>query len=302
MARFWIRVNAKLANDPQVIAFALVILPRQPVWLSVRAACGLLGALWGCVVDEQEDGNLSGRADDILEAWAGWGGKRGLFAKEFRAHFVDADGSIREWADYQGKLIERREYDRERKRRDKSPKVPPPIPEVSAGIPQEVDRSSRCNENGNDQAFALAPTEQESKSPAPDVGVAPEGAASPARDYLDNPATREQLKRRTHVPEGRVGPVLHVSEAAAASQSWADRYSEHLAQYCERWFAKHPNERPRIEAKARDAIGAPPGVEIPERLLEMHRSAVCAALALELELAPASEWIAKKQREEEAAA
>lgn len=143
--KFWIRVNARLADDADVRAFAFVLFPKAPAWLAVRTTCGLLVSLWGRVIDEQEDGDVSGRDDHALEEWAGWGGKRGHFAREFRARFT-TDGHIREWDDYQGTLINRRERDRFRKRTGKTKEGAP----NSSGIPAEFHTHSSGNGNGNE--------------------------------------------------------------------------------------------------------------------------------------------------------
>lgn len=149
MTRFWIRVNARLADDAEVRAFAFVLFQKAPAWLAVRTTCGLLVSLWGRVIDEQEDGDVSGRDDHALEEWAGWGGKRGLFAKEFRARFT-TDGMISQWDDYQGTLISRRERDRNRKRGGKPTEGAP----NSSGIPAEVRTHSSGNGNGNENNTA----------------------------------------------------------------------------------------------------------------------------------------------------
>lgn len=115
MTSLWIRVNARLADDADVRAFGRTLFPDLPGWIAVEAACGLLCTLWGRVIDEQEDGDLSQRDDDVIEEWAKWRGDAGAFASAFRAAFT-RNGVIRTWAEYQGPLIARRKLDRERKR------------------------------------------------------------------------------------------------------------------------------------------------------------------------------------------
>lgn len=300
MARFWIRVNAKLANDPEVIAFALAILPKQPVWLAVRATCGLLCALWGTVVDEQEDGNVSTtRNDDVLELWAGWGGKRGVFATEFRARFVDADGTIREWSDYQGKLIERREHDRDRKRRQKAANTPLEPVNDSAGIPQEVGGSSSRNGNGNDQAFALAPTEQESKSPVPDGGFAHVGAAAPAGggDYQATPEAQEQLRKRGHRPDPdapRLSPRA-VGEVSSEAKGWTDQFLKARGEYCDRWLGENPDEAEEFERLAKAERCLAPGVELGPLAKISVRGIVHRLVSERLNLPGEAAWVAKEK-------
>jgi hypothetical protein len=145
----WIRVNARLADDPDVRAFARVLFPTTPLWIAVAAACGLLVTLWGRVVDEQEDGNVADRDDDVLEEWAKWRGKAGAFATAFRSAFTHDDGLIRGWREYQGPLVARREKDRARKSARTSRGTPRGVRAESPPIPQEIRTGSSRNGDGD---------------------------------------------------------------------------------------------------------------------------------------------------------
>ncbi len=162
MTSLWIRVNARLADDADVRAFARALFPDLKAWIAVSAACGLLVTLWGRVIDEQEDGDLSGRDNDVLEEWAKWRGEAGAFALAFRDTFT-ADGMIAKWHEYQGPLIARRKLDRERKRqrmgRDQRPATagdsgsPHGIPhddppEVRTGVHATSSRNGDGDGNG----------------------------------------------------------------------------------------------------------------------------------------------------------
>jgi hypothetical protein len=212
VTRFWIRVNARLADDAEVRAFAKVILPRSSVRLGIAAACGYLVTLWGRVIDEQEDGNLATRDDDVIEEWAKWDGKRGVFASAFRSAFT-TDGKIREWDDYQGALIERREKDRTRKRGKKSAGIPQETPPESAPIPQEIPQSSSRNVNGNgndSSSSALAADVVRLLEALPDdvAQMAWGSEIAAARQGMHGkPLTDEQIARacRDYVGNGHMG-------------------------------------------------------------------------------------------------
>lgn len=186
MPGFWIRVNARLADDHLVRSFARALFPTTPVWLSVHTACGLLVTLWGRVIDEQEDGRLADRDDDVLEEWAKWRGDPGAFAALVRGTFLDPAGVILEWDTYAGPLIRRRERDRNRKRGEtgEAPLADDSFPrggraefitgraEGHAEVRAEGAPSSSGNGNGHDhQETATAATAAELRAFRPDMGA-----------------------------------------------------------------------------------------------------------------------------------
>ena len=277
--RFWIRVNARLADDPEVIAFAVAILPKLPVWVSVRTACGLLVTLWGHVVDEQEDGDLSGRDDVIVEAWAGWGGKRNLFAREFRQRFTE-NGQIRQWEEYQGKLIERRERDRTRKRGGKSAGIPQETPDASAGVPPEVARPPVGHVHGHEhgQALVSAPYSAERQEPTPGSSPAPEGAAPAVvrtGNYLTAPGAVEALLRRG-VRIEQIDRTPHGTLAELTDQQEFTRieYEAEMARSVAGWIAMNPDATAELEQEARASLGLRPG-----DLSQLKRDALRASMA-----------------------
>lgn len=174
MSGLWIRVNARLADDKDVRAFARALLPDVPTWMAVSCACGLLATLWGRCIDDQEDGIVSGVDDDALEEWAKWRGEPGKFAALFRERFVEKDGKIVLWDEYQGTLIARRAYDRWRKGGRKGPRPSAGVPAESDDIPQEpprehpperpaaVQRISMCNGDGDGNGDDSSPTGEKS--------------------------------------------------------------------------------------------------------------------------------------------
>ncbi len=110
MAEPWIRVHANLPARPVVGRLSDALKVRR------AEAVGLLVALWGQVAQHGRGGNISGVSDRQLEEWAGWAGKRGVFAAWVRSAHCTDDGVIRDWEEYQGPLEARRAADRERQR------------------------------------------------------------------------------------------------------------------------------------------------------------------------------------------
>lgn len=115
MAEPWIRVHANLRRRPVVLRAA------EALGVKPHMAMGLLVEFWGSVSQHVVDGMIGNRTDTELEQWAGWAGKRGLFAAFIRDQHADEEGRVNEWDNYAGALETRREKDRERQRlaRDK---------------------------------------------------------------------------------------------------------------------------------------------------------------------------------------
>ena len=105
----WIRVHSNV-RSLTVVWRAVECLGLPP-----DSAVGLLVILWGQVAQHSENGRIDNVPDAQLEGWVGWSGEPGKFARFIREKHI-TDGRIREWDDYAGKLEERREKDRERKR------------------------------------------------------------------------------------------------------------------------------------------------------------------------------------------
>lgn len=294
MLRFWIRVNARLADDAGVQIFAASLFPREPSWRATALTCGLLVTLWGRVADERENGDLTDVPDSGLESWAGWHGKRGLFATSFRAQFVEANGVIKEWATYQGKLIERREKDRKRKRGDNS-----------AGTPQEVHDGSGGNPlpNGNGHSPAAEPKGSEQQGEAPET-PAPEGArpALGTGDYLDSPSRREELMRRGLRVE-QSGTPTPLAEAEAEARAWHDKYVAASDAACEQWLADNPEEAAALELQQRrDCFPKNPTIELGPLGRDQLRGAMNRALVTRLNWPGEEVWISRQKKKQRGAA
>jgi len=137
----WIESHQELGRHPKTRKLARML------DITVPAAIGHLHLLWWWALDFAEDGDI-GRfdAEDIADA-AQWHSDAELFVRALvDTEFVDDDDSLHlhDWHDYAGKLIERRNADRMRKRQERKAnqkRLPEPVSDVSDGRPKDVERS-----------------------------------------------------------------------------------------------------------------------------------------------------------------
>ena len=87
----WIRVEVAIGDSPMLGALA------DTLSASVAEAVGLHALVWAKLPEHASDGALAIVADTTLERWATWQGKRGTFAKAYRATCCDEAGNAREW-------------------------------------------------------------------------------------------------------------------------------------------------------------------------------------------------------------
>jgi hypothetical protein len=210
MNGLWIRVVANIGL-------------RKVVWracdvlgTSVEASVGHLVMLWGGVAENTQHGRVDDVPDALLEAWAGWHGESGAFARFVREHHV-TDGRINEWDEYAGALEDRRTKDRERKRRQRSTGSPADSPRDVRGTSGRTER----NENGTErdttpppsrattttlypelQSFASSSAERaglvtrllDAVAPAGEVSIARRKFGAVMNMALQNGLTAEQLE------------------------------------------------------------------------------------------------------------
>ena len=131
--KLWIRLDAGTPRDPKITELARALNVRR------AEAFGLAASVWCVMAEHAVDGDLSTIADEDIEAWAYWQGKRGKFAAAFRAAFVGPDGMVGGWSDRQGALLERMERDRKRHRKPDGGSEEPP--RNSGGNSAETPRS-----------------------------------------------------------------------------------------------------------------------------------------------------------------
>ena len=185
----WIRVNAALADDEQVRAFAKALLPDRRVPEAVAATCGLLTTLWGQIAEHKPSGLVSGCDDDQIESWAKWWGTPGAFAALWRSAFTSR-GAVQDWEEYNGAALRRRSDDAERKRLSRGGKAsaqtsmdlgedapkddPAPRPRR---VLRTVRKTSSVDGHGNGDVQNKAGREVKEPNPAPALEEAAEQAA-----------------------------------------------------------------------------------------------------------------------------
>lgn len=118
----WIESHQSLGRHPKLIRLA------AKLKISRAQAVGHLHYLWWWAMDFAPDGDLSRFAPEEIASGAEWAQsariartRRTLCAPEvfvsaLRGDWIDADGFLHDWHQYAGKLIEKREKDRLRKR------------------------------------------------------------------------------------------------------------------------------------------------------------------------------------------
>lgn len=106
----WIRIATKMKGDPRIGAVAADCKVR------IEHAVGLVTCALMEFPDHARDGDISAVPDVVLEQWALWSGRVGVFAAAFRAHLCDETGAVRSWERHNGKAIRKAESDIERKR------------------------------------------------------------------------------------------------------------------------------------------------------------------------------------------
>lgn len=107
----WIRIAVKIKNDPRIGALAAACRIR------VEHAVGLVTCALTEFPDHARDGDVSTVPDVVLEQWALWGGKVGVFAAAFRAHLCDGAGVVRAWERHNGAAIREADLARDRAKR-----------------------------------------------------------------------------------------------------------------------------------------------------------------------------------------
>jgi hypothetical protein len=106
----WVAVAVNIARDPAVHRMAAAIRVRVP------EIVGLLALTFAEMTQHAPDGQLADVPDTLLESWAGWHGRRGAFAAQFRAELCDDAGLVTAWERYNGAAIRRARAARERTR------------------------------------------------------------------------------------------------------------------------------------------------------------------------------------------
>ncbi|HEU4641262.1 MAG TPA: hypothetical protein VFS44_02325 [Gemmatimonadaceae bacterium] len=229
--KLWIRVDASTARDPNVGRFA------EALGVSVPTAVGHLVMLWGVMAEHTPDGIIESVGVKALEEWAGWRGKRGRFAQAFTELFV-THGVVNGWADWQGKLIERMERDRARKRRGDSAETrrnsAPTVRNVTEqDKEQEQDQQQKPSAPRARGKRERSRTRNGATPESPPDAPSPDTAPSAARDRVTwlTPA-REAWERHNGPGSFTFGQAAKLLAPLRQSGLAPEVIGERLARYC----------------------------------------------------------------------
>jgi hypothetical protein len=150
----WIESHQQLRDHPKVTRLGRLLDVHR------TSAVGLLHFLWWWALDHAEDGDLTDFDPLDLAVAAGWDGDPDRFLTALlecgpggRCGFLAYDGDrlvLHDWWDYAGKLVDRRQKDRDRKKaqREASDRRPPEVRGTSSGSPT-VQNSTEPNPTKN---------------------------------------------------------------------------------------------------------------------------------------------------------
>jgi hypothetical protein len=114
----WIESHQTLRDHPKKDALAEALFSGSvPDDVADYAAVGLLQHLWWWALDYAQDGDISPFSDRQIARACRWSGDPAcLVSALLSSGFLTEDRYLNDWHDYAGKLIERRERNRERMR------------------------------------------------------------------------------------------------------------------------------------------------------------------------------------------
>ena len=236
--KLWIRLDAGAPRDPKITEIARTLGVRR------AEAFGLIASVWCVMAEHAVDGNLGAIADEDLEAWAYWHGKRGKFAAAFRSAFVGEDGSVGGWSERQGKLLDRMERDRKRHQKPEthSPEPPPNSNGNSAENPQNLpgDSTSTVRNGTVQKEKALSARSRSTPKAVPDEQK--NGIPVPLYDYLHRAWTAQagavDIGRFRKTIKGMLGAGIRVGQIERAMPKYvaAMRAKERAIKL--EWFAE----------------------------------------------------------------
>lgn len=105
----WLEAHQSLATNRKTLRL------KRLLHISKATAIGHLMLLWWWALDNAPDGDLSEFGEEELAEIAEWPGKGAVkFAEALKtAGFIDPDGKLHDWDEYTGRLISKREQQRE---------------------------------------------------------------------------------------------------------------------------------------------------------------------------------------------
>lgn len=113
-------------------------------------AAAHISHLWTWALDNAPNGQLTGLPPRVIAAGAGWTGDPDQFmAAAIASGYLEWSGDtlmLHDWDDYAGRLIDRREQQRERMRAARSQRKDTPVKEKTASNKRSRNVSSTCDE------------------------------------------------------------------------------------------------------------------------------------------------------------
>lgn len=127
----WIEAHQELRNHPKILRLARTLKIGKP------QAIGHLLLLWWWTLDYAPSGDVSAFAPSELASAAEWMRDANAFEEALTdAGWLDLDRKIHNWKSYAGRLIARREADKQRKQKERG--ADPPTETGSNGCPTDV--------------------------------------------------------------------------------------------------------------------------------------------------------------------
>jgi hypothetical protein len=113
----WIESHQSLRDHPKKDQLTELLWdPMTPADLADFGTIGLLHCLWYWATDFAQDGDLSRFTDRQIAKGCRFAGDGAHLRAALKASgFLDADEVLHDWHEYAGKLIQKREQDRQRK-------------------------------------------------------------------------------------------------------------------------------------------------------------------------------------------
>ncbi len=250
----WIESHQELRDHPKVKKAARLLGVPRPL------VVGYLQYLWWWAMDYAQDGDLSGYTPEDIADAISWEGdpvalvdalvECGPIGKQgFLERTSDGRLLLHDWYEYAGKLIDRRETERERqrKRRAVSPQRPQDVPLTKEGVLVQ-----RTPDVGPTTAGTVPNRTQPTEPTKPNQPEEPAVPAEPALPMpttapdADAPASQEKPKRtkaekaeKSDKPRGvNLAPLFDAFDAAGVERPIVETVKEKAAaQFLVKYFS-----------------------------------------------------------------
>lgn len=111
----WIESHQELESHPKTKKL------KRLLGVPLPTVIGYLHMLWWWAMNYAQDGDLTRYEPEDVEDACHWDGEPGhLYNSLKESRFIDENDVIHDWLDYAGRLVERREQNKERKRKSRA--------------------------------------------------------------------------------------------------------------------------------------------------------------------------------------